>query len=251
VQTRLKEQIVQRSAVRSSSPSLLAGRIFDDRKNPMTPTHANKKGVRYRYYVSHALLQGQASEAGSVARISAPDVEALIANRLRANSDADDNASDREIIENHLGRAIVSRDQITITLRSGEVPDAAKNPNDGPTISVPFAATLPIRKGISHTPSDGQAIDQATRLALLIAIARSRAWLDATVKDPATDIGTIAKRENPAERHVRFLTPLAYLSPRIIEAIAEGRGPANLTVTPLVRNLPTVWADQEKQLGFA
>ena len=55
VQTRLKEQAVERSAIRSSSPLLLAGRIFDDRGNPMTPTHANKNGVRYRYYVSHAL----------------------------------------------------------------------------------------------------------------------------------------------------------------------------------------------------
>jgi site-specific DNA recombinase len=251
VQTRVKEQAVERSAVRSSSPSLLAGRIFDDRKNPMTPTHANKKGVRYRYYVSHALLQGQASEAGSVARISAPDVEALIANRLRANSDANDNASDREIIENHLGRAIVCRDQITITLRSGDVLDAANDQNDVPTISVPFTANLPLRKGISHTPSGGQAMDEATRSALLMAIARSKAWVDTIVKDPATDIGTIATRENLTERHVRFLAPLAYLSPRIIEAIAEGRAPANLTVTRLVRNMPTVWADQEKQLGFA
>ena len=112
--------------------------------------------------------------------------------------------------------------------------------HDGPTISVPFRATLPLRKGISRTSSGGQAIDEATRSALLIAIARSRAWLDATVKDPATDIGTIAKRENPAERHVRFLTPLAYLSPRIIEAIAEGRAPVDVTVTRLVRNLPAV-----------
>ena len=151
MQTRLKQQAVVRSAVRSSSPSLLAGRIFDDRKNPMTPTHANKKGVRYRYYVSHALLQGRAGEAGSVARISAPDVEALIANTLRANSGADDDASDREIIERHLGRAVVHRDQITITLRSGDALDAAKNQNGGPTISVPFTATLPLRKGISHS----------------------------------------------------------------------------------------------------
>jgi hypothetical protein len=45
--------------------------------------------------------------------------------------------------------------------------------------------------------------------------------------------------------------PLAYLSPRIIEAIAEGRAPADLTVTRLARNLPTLLADQEKQLGFA
>jgi hypothetical protein len=129
--------------------------------------------------------------------------------------------------------------------------DAANNQNDGPTISLPFAATPPIRKGISHTPSGGQAIDEATRSALLMAIARSKAWVDTIVKDPATDIGTIAKRENLAERHVRFLAPLAYLSPRIIEAIAEGRAPADLTVTRLVRNLPAVWADQEKQLGFA
>jgi site-specific DNA recombinase len=49
---------------------------------------------------------------------------------------------------------------------------------------------------------------------------------------------------------VRFLVPLAYLSPRIIEAIAEGRAPVDVTVTRLVRNLPAVWADQDKQLGF-
>jgi hypothetical protein len=47
--------------------------------------------------------------------------------------------------------------------------------------------------------------------------------------------------------HSNVTTP----SPNIIEAIAEGRVPANLTVTRLVRNLPTAWANQEKQLGFA
>ena len=251
VQTRLKEQAVQRSAIRSSSPSLLAGRIFDDRNNPMTPTHANKKGVRYRYYVSHALLQGRASEAGSVARISAPDVEALIVNRLRANSDAGDHASDREIIENHLVRGIVGPDQITITPRLDPSADGANDQIDGATISVPFKALLPLRKGISHSPSGRQAIDEATRSALLTAIVRSRAWVETILEDPAADLGTIAKRESLAERHVRFLMPLAYLSPRMIEAIAEGRAPANLTVTRLARNLPTVWANQEKQLGFA
>jgi hypothetical protein len=46
------------------------------------------------------------------------------------------------------------------------------------------------------------------------------------------------------------LAPLAYLSPRVLEAIAEGRAPADLTVTRLARNLPLTWADQEKQLGF-
>ena len=114
-----------------------------------------------------------------------------------------------------------------------------------------FTSTLHLRQGISHTPLGGQTIDEVTRSAMLTAIARSRAWSDTIVKDPEADIGTIARRENLAERHVRFLAPLAYLSPRIIMAIANGRAPANLTVTRLVRNLPTVRAEQEKQLGLA
>jgi site-specific DNA recombinase len=171
-QARMKEQAVERSAIRSSTPALLAGRIFDDRKNPMTPTHANKKGIRYRYYVSHALLQGRANEAGSVARISAPDVEAVITDRLRAESDAENDASDREIIDNHLVQAIVGRDQITITPRLDTSVDGANDQSDGPTISVPFKAALPLRKGISHSPSGPRTIDEVTRSALLTAIAR-------------------------------------------------------------------------------
>jgi hypothetical protein len=57
------------STNRSRSPSILAGLIFDDRGNLMSPpSHANKKGVRYLYYVSQALLQSRKTEAGSIAR---------------------------------------------------------------------------------------------------------------------------------------------------------------------------------------
>ena len=215
----------------------------------MTPTHASKKGVRYRYYVSHALLQGQANEARCVTKISAPDVEALIANRLRANSN--DGASDREIIENHLDRAIVGKDHYRDHSALRRAADAANNQNDGPDGLGSLHADLALAEGNLTYAIGRPGDDEATRSALLAAIARSRAWVDTLVKDPAMNIGTIAKRENLAERHVRFLTPLAYLSPRIIEAIAEGRAPADLTVTRLVRNLPAIWVDQEEQLGFA
>jgi hypothetical protein len=39
------------------APSLLAGLIFDANGEPMTPAHANKKGRRYRYYVTHSLIK--------------------------------------------------------------------------------------------------------------------------------------------------------------------------------------------------
>jgi hypothetical protein len=250
-QALLKEKVVERSTIRASSPSLLTGRIFDDRNNPMTPTHANKKGVRYRYYVSHALLQSRKTEAGSVARVSAPDVELLIASAIRAASDANHTASDRELIREHVARAIVGKDHIAIVLRHRDAEGATRDPDDAPMLSIPFTPNLPLRKGVAHAPSGGDAMDEATRSALLMAIARSRAWVDAIIADRTNDFATIAEREKLAERHVRFLAPLAYLSPRIIEAIAEGRAPADLTVTRLVRGLPMVWAEQEKQLGFA
>ncbi len=251
VQALLKEKTVERSTIRASSPSLLTGRIFDDRNNPMTPTHANKKGVRYRYYVSHASLQGQKAETGSVARVSAPDVELMIANSIRAACDANQNASDRELIRERLAKAVVHRDHIAIKLRQGDNEDKPGEAENAPLLSIPFTPNLPLRKGVAHAASGGDAMDEATRSALLTAIARSRQWVDAITADRTTDFSTISERENLAERHVRFLAPLAYLSPRIIEAITEGRAPADLTVTRLARALPTVWAEQENQLGFA
>jgi hypothetical protein len=40
-------------------PSLLTGMLFDCSGNSMTPTHAVKKGRRYRYYVSRPLITNQ------------------------------------------------------------------------------------------------------------------------------------------------------------------------------------------------
>jgi site-specific DNA recombinase len=93
-------------------------------------------------------------------------------------------------------------------------------------------------------------MDEARRLSLLTAIARARDGIEAIVEDPAIDFGAIARRDKLAERHVRFLAPLAYLSPRVIEAIAEGWAPADLTVTRLARNLPLSWTEQEEQFGI-
>jgi hypothetical protein len=53
VQSRLAANAVERSTGdRAKNPSLLAGLLFDGDGNRMTPTHAVKKGRRYRYYIS-------------------------------------------------------------------------------------------------------------------------------------------------------------------------------------------------------
>jgi hypothetical protein len=48
---------------------------------------------------------------------------------------------------------------------------------------------------------------------------------------------------------LRLLTPLAFVSPRIIAAIVDGTAPADLTVTGLAKALPYSWAEQEQSIG--
>jgi hypothetical protein len=62
--------------------------LFDADGEPMTPTHAIKKGVRYRYYVSRRLITGvraegeRVSEAGQ--RLPAAQLERLVVDRLKS-----------------------------------------------------------------------------------------------------------------------------------------------------------------------
>jgi serine/threonine protein kinase len=63
---------------KSKNPSLLAGKLFDDKGNYMSPSHSNKKGKRYRYYLSQAMSQFRKQDAGSVSKISAGEIEDFV-----------------------------------------------------------------------------------------------------------------------------------------------------------------------------
>ncbi len=80
-----KNQIERAIGVRAKHPSLLAGLVFDEKGEQLTPTYAVKKGTRYRYYVSTALLTGVGRNRSGGRRIPAGDLEGLVINRLRAN----------------------------------------------------------------------------------------------------------------------------------------------------------------------
>jgi site-specific DNA recombinase len=68
---------------RASHPSLLTGMVFDETGERLTPTHAVKKGTRYRYYVSTSLLTRAGRTRSSGRRIPAGNLEGLVINRLR------------------------------------------------------------------------------------------------------------------------------------------------------------------------
>jgi len=64
--------------------SLLAGLIYDAHGEPMTPSHAVKKGVRYRYYVSKNLVTGGVKRERTGQRLPASHIEALVTGRIHA-----------------------------------------------------------------------------------------------------------------------------------------------------------------------
>jgi site-specific DNA recombinase len=84
VQRKLVSNRVDRATgADAAEPSLLAGLIFDGDGERMTPTHANKKGTRYGYYVSQGLITGRRQDAADGLRVPAGDLEGLVEDRIR------------------------------------------------------------------------------------------------------------------------------------------------------------------------
>jgi hypothetical protein len=84
VQAQLADNTAQRnSGTRIRQPSLLTGMLFDCSGSAMTPTHAVKKGTRYRYYVSRQLIAKDRSDGSAGLRLPADEIEQLVTGRVR------------------------------------------------------------------------------------------------------------------------------------------------------------------------
>jgi site-specific DNA recombinase len=161
VQTRLAANAVARQVRHKGSSAILTGRIFDDRGNRMSPTHSNKHGVRYRYYVSHALLQNRNAAVGSVGRVP-PEIEALVLDGVRqhlASDGADPAMTDRDLIERHVERVTIKSQAVEVRFVSPSA--VVQMQTNGPaqteeqqrTITLPWAApSFAAVKGIVHAP---------------------------------------------------------------------------------------------------
>src|SRR5262249_8728345 len=126
VQTQLDRQRTNHAKARQKSQSLLTGRIFDARGNRMTPSHAVKNGVRYRYYISSVLIQGQAHKAAMLNRVTATEIETVIVSALRKRlkvqssnkleAQGSRSPSDQDFISTHIARVDVKPDHLAVQL---------------------------------------------------------------------------------------------------------------------------------------
>jgi site-specific DNA recombinase len=237
VQASLAAKAITRKASTKASDFLLTGLLFDSAGNRMTPSHSRKKGARYRYYVSQAILQSRKGKAGEVFRVPAPEIEAQIEQFVRLQA-PDPHGDVRTLIGSRIARITVQTDSISVELaRPG--PDAGGAPAaSGQIISLPwsrkpFRATKGVigdMAAVADTPADGQAV--------LAAIARARRWVDELMAGGT--IAGIASREGKGERQIRLLMPLAFTPPDTMRQLLDSGTPTP-SVTELAREIPLSW----------
>jgi site-specific DNA recombinase len=253
VQRKLDEQRTNHSTKRATSEALLTGRIFDDRGNRMTPSHARKRGKRYRYYLSSPLIQGQAERAGSVRRVSAPEIERVVIDAVRKRFKDSASTADCDLINENVGRVEVQAAQIAIKLaRKGD--RTANRKSDKAFVFIPWKKTnMKRRREIIAPVSSGQdmrPIRSETRIALVTSIACGRRWLDEIVTGIVADVEQIAAHKKCSVRQVNMTISLAFLAPALVKAAIDGRLPRGVGIARL-RDAPAEWSHQHATLGLA
>ena len=119
---------------------------------------------------------------------------------------------------------------------------AAAAASSPPVISLPWTApAFASVKGVLHQPEAKPTLKQETRDAILLAVAKARAWIDGIASGRVHSFAEIAEREGKVERHIRLLTSLAFIPPRTLAAIIDGTARHDATVTALAQAVPYRW----------
>jgi hypothetical protein len=237
VQASLAANTVVRKAGTSPSEFLLTGLIFDSAGNRMTPSHSRKKGVRYRYYVSQAVLQSRSGQAGQVFRVPAPEIEAVVEDFVRERL-PDPRGGIGPLIKAQIDRITVKEGSLEVEVARRGTGESDTTIEPRQVVSLPWSKQ-PFRavKGVTTTPPSAAKTNPKASDTILAAIAKARRWVDALLG--GTTLAGIAKQEGKGERQVRLLIPLAFVPPNILAEIVDGR--LSPTPTDLARSVPIAW----------
>jgi hypothetical protein len=267
VQAKLTENLRGRRLRRQSSNALLMGKLFDDRGNPMTPTYAIKKGVRYCYYASCVLAQGRKEDAGSIPRVAAEAIEQIVLDAIGAlpatkqielrscppsaevlSPDRDCDAAER------IKKIATDVDRITLSSRSTEIRFLEGSDRPSKVIVIQWSPqTFRRKREVIPPPSEsasrGRPIRAEARRKFLSAVAKGRRWLDEVISGKVEGVDAIAAREGFSERSTRMGLSIAFLAPDIVQAAVDGTLPRGLGVSRLM-DMPPSWADQRSTIGI-
>ena len=265
-----RNRLKQRTRSNSRSPSLLAGFLFDDRGNPMSPTQSHRGARRYRYYICQAVLQYKGDAEGSVVRVPAECLESIVSGQLIGLLTDGPRLIDRLAVsglpaaeqETLLQRAAglvahwkggptsqqiallqawqpqitVSRSELQITLPAKNLLESLKLPtrtSESATIRLSVAVVLR-RSGIETKlvipNGPPPEAHKASVTALRGAVLKALEWNQGLLSGRFAGVNDVAAAEGVNPRFISQRLQLAWLPPDIMERIIEGRIPESLTL---------------------
>ena len=261
-------------------PSLLAGLMFDDSGQHMTPTHTVKKGKRYLYYLSNNLNCGQ----GEGIRVPSNEIENLVIDQittllkdnarlteiLNVNGSTPSQRTSifdkaaacgqrfhegtttdkRPMLQKLVERIIITKTNVRIELMpSGlrallELPANSENESHYILEIETQLRRLGIQSRLIIANDTSQAVDPY----LVKAIVRAHRWLEMLKRHEVTSLTELAERENLPRTYITSMLPLTFLAPDIIEAILDGKQPADLQLDDLLKQAHAhmKWEDQRQ-----
>jgi len=236
VQLLLKSNRIARRIKHSESGALLRGKLFDDKGNAMSPSFSSKNGIRYRFYVSTA-LRGRKDRAGSVTRVSAPEIEMITEDTIRRK--LEEQGASTEAVWDRIERGVVGKKSIRVTLGSMNT-----DIRPAETIDIPWNP-----KRSDHPDTSTLAPSREPDQKLLQTIVRSHAWLSELANDRSASIEELASKADIHPKVMREALKMAFLAPDIVTSIFAGDAAFELADLRKVSALS--WQRQRKELDTA
>jgi site-specific DNA recombinase len=267
VQTRLTDNRHRRQARVLKSGRLLAGLLFDDRGNRMSPSIVrNRHGRQYAYYVSRSRLLGKPENAGALVRVPAGEIEALVEDRVRGllqeparrSWDALAPGERADQLRAYIRRVVITREAASIEvsrhehfrMAAGRAGGRIEATEDGLTIRA--SIQIRTRGGEQIIEANDDAAAQATRpdRALIKALARAYAWREALEQGTVSSTAELAAQAGCHVRYVRNILKLAFLAPELVEAMVAGRSLPLKLADLIASDLVLLWARQRSIFGI-
>ena len=260
--------------------SLLAGKLYDDEGNVMSPSWSTgSSGKKYRYYVSQAVIKKEKSKIGKITKISLPPIELFIDNwfkqffkdktgiypylkdfditKQKAVIDKLRTYTITRFIEQILIKRIdLSPTQIKIILYTEQLVELLNALYENREMDILEEAHL--KREQSYTePYHIGIIDNGAKVLVgatvkpnprkdsnLIKILSQAVKWHQDILNGKT-LKDISQQGNVSEQYVRRILNLSFLSPKIVRAILNGTQPTDCTLKKLLTIKTSDWQEQE------
>jgi DNA invertase Pin-like site-specific DNA recombinase len=252
----------------------LTNKLFDVSGERLVAVHVNKKGRRYRYYISQSLRRDPKDSSSSGWRLPGQEIEQTIKHAV-LDIIRDDIAmtaalqesgiaahhipsvlrmtkkiqSDADLIDRFIQRVELRQEGIHLTLSlTSLLPEMDSH-------AATIVHDIPMqmkRRGVEMRLIVGGAGPVRVDQTLLKTIVRAHQWFNDLVSGRVHNMAEIVSKEGVDKSYVSRVVNLAFLAPDITESIIAGQQPTDLSAEKLIRriHLPLDWAKQHQLLGF-